>query len=43
MWHKYEVMGKSNHVHQLKLLQKIALMSHSAFLKTCENQKMQFV
>ena len=34
MWHKYEVMGKSNQAHQLKLLQKIRLMKNYEF---CED------
>ena len=34
MWHKCEVMGQSNQVHQMKLIQKITLMKNSEF---CEN------
>ena len=33
-WHKCEVKGKANQVHQLKLLQKITLMKNSEF---CED------
>ena len=29
MWHKCEVMGQSNQVHQFKLLQRITLMKNS--------------
>ena len=31
MWYKCEVMGQSNKVHQLKLLQNITLMKSSEF------------
>ena len=34
MWHACEVIGQSNKVHQLKLLQKITLMKNSEF---CED------
>ena len=34
MWHKCEVIGQSNQVHQLKLLLKIKLMKNSQF---CED------
>ena len=36
MWYKCEVMGKSNQVHKLKLIQKIMLMKHSEF---CEEKE----
>ena len=34
MWYKCEVMGQSNQVHRLKLLQKITPMKNSEF---CED------
>ena len=34
MWHKCEVMGKSNQVHQLELLQKKTLLKNS---ECCED------
>ena len=39
MWHKCEVMGYSNQVHQLKLIQKITLMKHSEFCEDMSKSK----
>ena len=39
MWHKCEVMRKSNQVHQLKLLQKITLMKDSEFCEDMPKSK----
>ena len=39
MWYKCKVMGQSNQVHQLKLLQRITLMKNSEFCEDMSKSK----
>ena len=39
MWHKCEVIGQSNQVHQLKLRLKITLMKNSQFCEDMSKSK----
>ena len=44
MWYTCEVMGKSNRIHQLKLLQKITVMKKCEFCEDMsKSKKMQIV
>ena len=39
MWYKFKVIGQSNHVHQLKLLQRITLMKISDICEDMSKSK----